>query len=139
MNNKAREYSSPILDELFSEIDEKEQKKCDKRMMLALKIYNAMKAKGWKKGDLAREMNKQPSVITKWLSGTHNFESETLFDLEDILGVNLISVEEKRQPITMNYYNSTKSIIQADKYGEVIVKIPSKNIFIQKLEKQKAS
>jgi hypothetical protein len=139
MNNKAREYSSPILERIISGIDPKEQLKCDKRMMLALKIYNAMLGKGWKKGDLARAVNKQPSVITKWLSGTHNFESDTLFDLEDVLGINLISVEEKRQPIIMNYYNSTQTIIQADKYGEVIVKIPPRNIFIQKLEKQKAS
>jgi ribosome-binding protein aMBF1 (putative translation factor) len=65
MSKKARNYTSDILDGLLSEITPEEQRRTDKRMLLALKIEKAMKAKNWKKGDLAREMNKKPLVITQ--------------------------------------------------------------------------
>jgi hypothetical protein len=111
MSKKAREYSSPILEGILSEIDPKEQLKCDKRMMLAIKIEEAMLAKGWKKGDLAREMQKQPSVITRWLSGTNNFESDTLFELEEKLGIKLIQVEEKqREQVVLYCGNLTQRV-----------------------------
>jgi transcriptional regulator with XRE-family HTH domain len=103
---KARNYTSNLLDELLSEITPEEQRKTDKRMVLAMKIDEAMKAKGWKKIDLAREMNKKPSVITRWLSGTHNFESDTLFDLEDKLGINLVNIGEKAKDQIIHYHIS---------------------------------
>jgi ribosome-binding protein aMBF1 (putative translation factor) len=120
MIKKAREYSSPILESILSEIDPKEQIKCDKRMMLAIKIEEAMLAKGWKKGDLAREMNKQPSIITRWLSGTNNFESDTLFELEEKLGINLINVQEKQREQIMHFHLNLTQKIKTDDYINII-------------------
>jgi transcriptional regulator with XRE-family HTH domain len=126
MSKKAREYSSPILESILSEIDPKDQIKCDKRMMLAVKIEEAMLAKGWKKGDLAREMNKQPSIITRWVSGTNNFESDTLFDLEDKLGVKLVNVEEKhREQVQHFHFNLTQTINTAECFDKVSETMPS--------------
>ena len=104
MSKKARNYTSDILDELLSEITPEEQRRTDKRMLLAARIDDAMKAKGWKKGDLAREMNKQPSVITRWLSGTNNFESDTLFDIERVLGINLITIKDSPKEQVIRYH-----------------------------------
>lgn len=104
MSKKARNYTSDILDELLSEITPEEQRRTDKRMLLAARIDDAMKAKGWKKGDLAREMNKQPSVITRWLSGTNNFESDTLFDIERVLGINLITLKDSPKEQVIRYH-----------------------------------
>ncbi len=114
MSKKARAYSSPILESILSEIDPKEQIKCDKRMMLAVKIEEAMLKKGWKKGDLAREMNKQPSIITRWLSGTNNFESDTLFDLEDKLGIKLVNVEEKQIEQVLHFHINLKQTVNTE-------------------------
>jgi ribosome-binding protein aMBF1 (putative translation factor) len=120
MIKKAREYSSPILESILSEIDPKEQIKCDKRMMLAIKIEEAMLAKGWKKGDLAREMNKQPSIITRWLSGTNNFESDTLFELEEKLGINLINVQEKQREQILHFHLNLTQKIKTDNSINII-------------------
>jgi len=120
MIKKAREYSSPILESILSEIDPKEQIKCDKRMMLAIKIEEAMQAKGWKKGDLAREMNKQPSIITRWLSGTNNFESDTLFELEEKLGINLINVQEKQREQILHFHLNLTQKIKTDSSINII-------------------
>lgn len=120
MTNKARNYTSEILDELLSEITPREQEKTDKRMMLAVKIEKAMRAKRWKKGDLAREMKKQPSIITRWLSGTHNFEVDTLFDLEYHLGIKLVIVEEKQREQVLNFHINLTQKINAKESVDII-------------------
>ena len=118
MSKKARNYTSDILDELLSEITSEEQRRTDKRMLLAARIDDAMKAKGWRKGDLAREMNKQPSIITRWLSGTNNFESDTIFELEDKLGIKLINVEEKPREQTLHFHLNVSQKVTTEKYGD---------------------
>lgn len=139
MSNKARNYTSDILDGLLSEITPEEQRRTDKRMLLALKIEKAMKAKEWKKGDLASEMNKKPSVITKWLSGTHNFESNTLFELEEKLGITLVALEEKRQAPTVFYQFTVQSTVKSDQTDEGKFNIPSRIIFSNSSETNKLS
>ncbi len=80
-----------ILDELFEEIQgSKSLKRTENRMLLAQKIDMGMKAKGWNKTKFAKEMIQKPSVITRWLSGTHNFTSDTLTDIGESLGINLL-------------------------------------------------
>lgn len=64
-----------------------------KGQLLATKIEMAMKEKRYNRQQLAAAMGVQPSIITRWLSGNHNFTVETLFEIEDQLGVQLIAVE----------------------------------------------
>ncbi|MBN1184531.1 MAG: helix-turn-helix transcriptional regulator [Bacteroidales bacterium] len=113
MTNKktqARLYTSPILDEIQNMIDPNDQEKTNKRMLLAAKIYDAMEAKGWKNKDLAEALNKKRSVITKWLSGTHNFTQDTLCDIERVLDINLLNLdtEPKEPPIHFVYTIQTQ-------------------------------
>lgn len=126
MSKKARNYESDILAELLSEITPEEQRKTDKRMLLAARIDDAMKAKGWKKGDLAREMNKQPSVITRWLSGTNNFESDTLFELEEKLGINLVNVGEKQREQILHFHINLTQKVNTEECLDII-KEPRQN------------
>ncbi len=88
--NKAEPYNSSILDEIFDSITPEEEEKIRKRMLLAARIDKGIKAKGWKKKDLALALNKQRSEITTWLSGTHNFNTDTLFDIERVLNIGLV-------------------------------------------------
>jgi len=94
MKNKAEKYGSDLLSRILSEISPAEQGKTDKRMLLAARIDDARKARNLSKKQLAQAMGKQPSEITKWLSGTHNFTIDTLFDLERVLKTTLIQVKE---------------------------------------------
>lgn len=83
-----------ILDELFDEIiSSKEHKRSEARMLLARKIDMAIKVKGWNKTRFAKELKQKNSVITRWLSGTNNFTSDTLSDIQEVLGVKLLDVE----------------------------------------------
>ncbi|MGB3080941.1 MAG: helix-turn-helix domain-containing protein, partial [Saprospiraceae bacterium] len=87
--NKARLYTSPLLEEIMSRITPLEMEQTHNRMLIAARMDDCMKDIGLSKIDLARKLNKQPSEITKWLSGTHNFTMETLTDIAFALNVNV--------------------------------------------------
>jgi len=91
--SKAENYESDILNDILDEVTPSELLKVEKRMLLACKISDGIKAKGWKKIDFANKLKKRPSEITKWLSGTHNFNSDTLFDIEAVLNISLLAIE----------------------------------------------
>lgn len=60
------------------------------KMRMAARIQDAMEKTGVGKKMLADMMNKRPSEVTKWLSGTHNFTLDTLQEISCNLGVNLL-------------------------------------------------
>lgn len=97
--NKPKEYESDILNEIFDEVTPSELKRVEKRMLLAQKISEGMKAKGWRPIDLAKALEKRPSQITKWLSGTHNFNIDTLFTIEEELGIQLVAYENQKEEV----------------------------------------
>lgn len=87
-------YSSDLIDDLLDNIKPEEQEQTDYKMMLSAKIYAGLKAKGWKSLDLANALNlKSPSLVSKWLSGTHNFTVDTLVDIQRVLNIKLLDVE----------------------------------------------
>ena len=129
-------YKSKILNDFFTINDTKAYKRTKKNMLLALRILKAMQTKEWNRIKFAEEMGVHPSVVTKWLSGTHHFTTETLFDIEEKLNICIINVVEPQQietivtyqiqvsqqcqpvlPQTMNYFNSDfKNILYQQNY-----------------------
>ncbi len=101
--SKVEAYNSSIIDEIFDSITTDEEEKVRKRMLLATRIDKGIKAKGWKKKDLAAALNKRRSEITKWLSGTHNFNLDTLFDIERVLNIKLITLEDAPKPQVIKF------------------------------------
>ncbi|QEC45684.1 helix-turn-helix domain-containing protein [Pseudobacter ginsenosidimutans] len=92
-------YSSDLIDEMFKLITPEAQAKTHYRMGLAAKIDDALKAKGWKNQDLAKALNiKSSSLVSKWLSGTHNFTVDTLVLIQMALGIQLLDVGEEDKP-----------------------------------------
>lgn len=105
MKTKAEEYNSSLIDEIFESISPKEEKRIQSKMLLAAKIEDAMKAKGWNKTELLKATRqKNASVATKWFSGTHNFTHDTLFDIQEALGVNLLSINEPTEEVIVKYH-----------------------------------
>jgi transcriptional regulator with XRE-family HTH domain len=110
-------YSSNLIDDLLDSIDPLDQGKADAKMMLAAKIADAMKAKKWKKQDLLRAVGKDnPSIITKWLSGTHNFTVDTLIELQHALDITLLDLADQGETVLAKYHQSVsqKVLIVAD-------------------------
>ena len=59
-------------------------------MKLAVAIDDAMKANNISKTELAKLTEQNNSVITKWLSGTQNFTTDTLDQIGKVLKINLL-------------------------------------------------
>lgn len=90
-----KKNSIATLDSLLEEITPEEQMRTDAKMQLAAKIADAMIEKGWNNNMLMKAMGKKnPSEITRWLSGTHNFTVDTLIDLGHVLDTDFLNVGE---------------------------------------------
>lgn len=94
--NKQEKYKSNLIGDLLNELSSEESEKIKNRMVLAAKIEDKMKNLGIKKSVFAKLIGKQPSVITKWFSGTHNFTVDTLWDIERVLEMKLVNLEEEK-------------------------------------------
>jgi transcriptional regulator with XRE-family HTH domain len=88
-------YKNSLIEDLLKEISPVEQAKTDAKMIIAARIDEALKAKSWKNKDLLEAVGKEnPSIVTKWLSGTHNFTVDTLIEIEKALNIELFAEDE---------------------------------------------
>lgn len=66
-----------------------------KRQLIADRLQGILDELGWKKKDLAEKLGKNPSEVTKWLGGSHNFTMDTLAEIEQATGKIVVQVEER--------------------------------------------
>lgn len=134
------------ISEILKRRDKTQSNITRKKMLLAKKIYDALNQKGLKQKDFADLIGKNQSEVSKWLSGDHNFTIETLFEIEKVIGINIIDVGDsvipknitinfKREPISQFTYDSFnlgefKTMIKND---DVIEKRFIENVYPFKL------
>lgn len=88
-NNSARKYKSRLVSELINEITPVEKTQANTKMTLAARLDDLIATKGLGKKEFAEKVNKNPSEITKWLSGTHNFTIDTLVEIAVALDISV--------------------------------------------------
>lgn len=69
----------------------------ENNLAIATKIQSILDQKGLKNVDLAKMLNKQPSEISKWLTGTHTFTTKTISKIEVALQEKILFVEPQVQ------------------------------------------
>jgi len=129
-----KQKNNNIISEILGSISPNEAKKIENKMLLAAKIDDAMKAKGWKKKDLMKAMGKKnPSEVTRWLSGTHNFTVDLLTEIglaldTDFLNLGTISpkpivfhIEIENQPANLPQNNFANEIQKGYSYYREIL------------------
>ncbi len=89
--SKARQYDSSILRRIEARIPKELSEQIDRRMGLAVKIAGTLRARGLTNQEFAFMMEKKPSEVSRWLSGTHNFTTETLWQMERVLNVQILT------------------------------------------------
>jgi transcriptional regulator with XRE-family HTH domain len=89
--SKARQYDSPILRRIEERIPKESSEQIDRRMGLAVKIAETLRARGLTNQEFAFMMGKKPSEVSRWLSGTHNFTTETLWQMERVLNIQILT------------------------------------------------
>jgi transcriptional regulator with XRE-family HTH domain len=68
------------------------QRLVERNLEIANNVIDVLKEKNISKSELAKRMNKQPSEVSKWLSGTHNLNMKSIVKLEIALGVDLLNL-----------------------------------------------
>jgi len=82
---------------LLEEVSPIEMEQSKTKMQIAARIEDFMNAKGWNKTTFAEKLDKNPSEITKWLSGTQNFTLDVLTEIASTLGVEIIDLLSRQQ------------------------------------------
>ncbi|HRI61035.1 MAG TPA: helix-turn-helix transcriptional regulator [Saprospiraceae bacterium] len=102
---QARVVRSPAIAAILEQLDPAQTNRVELRMMLAAKIYETMQQKGISKKQFAGMLGQQPSVVTKWLSGTHNFTADTLADIQRVLEISLFNfdVQSRQEKISIAF------------------------------------
>lgn len=67
-------------------------KHVEKNSAIANKIHEILEERGLEVVDLASMLNKKPSEISKWLTGTHNFTTKIISEIEIILDKDIIYI-----------------------------------------------
>jgi transcriptional regulator with XRE-family HTH domain len=116
-------------------------------MWLASKIAETLRAKGWNKTEFAAMMHQTPSAISRWLSGEHNFTVDTLNDIEDVLGIDLLNRDRKKYeadarvngtitPTAINIFVTDKDYSKIASNGNILVELLSDGSNFQLKERQ---
>lgn len=85
---------------LVEEVNSGNYPKEYKRFLLAEKIKQKLKDDKMKIGVFAEKLGKKPPEVSKWLSGNHNFTLDTLSEIEEVLGINLINIDPPYKEVT---------------------------------------
>lgn len=99
------------LDIVLERLSSLELAKIETKMEIAARIEDEMIRRGWSKGDLMNAVGKNsPSIITSWLSGTHNFTIDTLVELEHALDISLVNTLSSNEVVKVATYNLVVNI-----------------------------
>lgn len=99
---RAKKYASPLVAQLLRDMDPVERHQAETKMMVAAKLDEIIQERGWAKSAFAEKLNKNPSEITKWLSGTHNFTLDTLAEIGAALNLPVSTFFEPISPQVIN-------------------------------------
>lgn len=89
-------YIDSMLKEELEKVPPVTRKEVGFSFDIAKRIYDILEKKHWSQVDLAKATGKKTPVVTRWMSGTHNFTMRTIAEIEVALGEEIISVKKSR-------------------------------------------
>ncbi|MEK6476040.1 helix-turn-helix transcriptional regulator [Catalinimonas sp. 4WD22] len=97
MMSKAQKHRSELIQGLLSKSKPVDKQKARIKMIIAANIDEAIQEKGWTRSKLANELGVGRSLVSKWLSGTHNFTVDTLVDICQVLETSMVDLLQQAQ------------------------------------------
>ncbi len=110
MTLRLEKRSSSRIAAIGARRDPKRTARIQKTMELAAAIEDAMNRKGWSRKKFALELDVQPSQITRWLSGTQGINTDSLFDIEYVLGERFVLQERENQDLTKPFRMEMRNV-----------------------------
>ena len=83
---------NPLFRECLAAIPEERKAEFDLSFAIAARIDEVLKRKGMTQRELAQRLGKRESEVSKWLTGRHNFTTNTLARISLALGAPIINV-----------------------------------------------
>ena len=87
--------TNPLFRECLAQVSEKTRAEFNLSFEIADYIDAILKKKGLTQKELARKMGKRESEVSRWLTGRHNFTTNTLADISLALGEPIIIVPHR--------------------------------------------
>ena len=84
--------TNPLFRECLAQVSEKTRAEFNLSFEIADRIDAILKEKGLSHKELAAKMGKRESEISRWLTGRHNFTTNTLADISLALGEPVVCV-----------------------------------------------
>ncbi len=84
--------TNPLFRECLDQISEKNRAEFNLSFEIADCIDAILKEKGLTQKELAKRMGKRESEVSRWLTGRHNFTTNTLADISLALGEPVVIV-----------------------------------------------
>ena len=89
-------YIDPLFQELLNQVPKEKRRESELSYAIARRIHDVLLRKEWTQADLARATGKRATMVSRWMSGTHNFTIQTLSEIETALGEEVLSVKKYR-------------------------------------------
>ena len=105
-----------------------EKLKAARRQRIAEEISDALEASGMTRKAFAEAMHRQPSEVTKWLSGTHNFTCNLLEEISAVLGVSISGAENMGCNATVHRYvrdNADDNVLCEPAGSSILIELPA--------------
>lgn len=116
---RLRELSTPMSenDRQASEYRQRNRNWLKKSRQVALSVMHQLEVQGMKKSELATKMGVTPTYIGKLLKGRENLTLETICKLEEVLGVDLQTIQRTYiKPSLYVLYSESEGIGMGNEY-----------------------
>ncbi|MBQ2176663.1 MAG: helix-turn-helix transcriptional regulator [Alphaproteobacteria bacterium] len=87
--------TNPLFRVCLAQVSEKTRAEFNLSFEIADRIDAILKEKGLTQKELAKKMGKRESEVSRWLTGRHNFTTNTLADISLALGEPIIIVPHR--------------------------------------------
>ena len=84
--------TNPLFRECLAQVSDKTRAEFNLSFEIADRIVAVLKKQGLTQKELAARMGKRESEVSRWLTGRHNFTTNTLADISLALGEPIVSV-----------------------------------------------
>lgn len=90
------------FDSLLSQVPKEIMEEVSLTFDIAKRIACLLKKNGMTQSDLAVKMGKSEGLVSRWLSGTHNFTIQTLTEIGAVLNAPIVTCTENVAPHTIS-------------------------------------
>ena len=116
---RSEKYTSDFLESLLGELDPLDSEMVKNKMLIAVRIAKGIEKRNLTKSKFAKLLGRQPSEVTKWLSGTHNFTVDLLTEIGKELDIQFFVESPLSHPVEVPLKVVSKAVLQEERIASL--------------------